>query len=138
VALPLRLAGRRPGQARLRAALTEVGLTDRAGHRPSELSGGEQQRVAIARALVTEPAVLFADEPTGALDTRTSRTVLGLLRDLVDRYRQTVIMVTHDPVAAAYADRVVLLADGRVVDELANGGSAESIAARMTRLEAAC
>jgi putative ABC transport system ATP-binding protein len=122
----------------VRAALTEGGLTDRAGHRPSELSGGEQQRVAIARALVTEPAVLFADEPTGALDTRTSRTVLGLLRDLVDRYRQTVIMVTHDPVAAAYADRVVLLADGRVVDELANGGSAESIAARMTRLEAAC
>jgi putative ABC transport system ATP-binding protein len=95
--------------------------------------------VAIARALISRPAVLFADEPTGALDTRTSRDILRLLRSLVDQHRQTVIMVTHDPVAASYADRVVLLADGRVVDEF--GGAeltAESIAARMTRLEFAC
>ncbi|MEV7011613.1 ABC transporter ATP-binding protein [Streptosporangium sp. NPDC051022] len=118
VALPLRLAGIRPSGAEIRAALAEVGLAGRTGHRPSEMSGGEQQRVAIARALITGPAVIFADEPTGALDTRTSREVLRLLRDIADRRRQTVIMVTHDPVAAAYADRVVLMADGRVVDEL--------------------
>ncbi|MEV4641118.1 ABC transporter ATP-binding protein [Actinoplanes sp. NPDC049548] len=117
IALPLRLAGRRPGREQLRAALAEVGLGHRATHRPSELSGGEQQRVAIARALVTRPAVLFADEPTGALDTETSRDVLALLRGIVDRHHQTVVMVTHDPAAAAYADRVLLLADGRVVDE---------------------
>ncbi|MBE1489081.1 ABC transporter ATP-binding protein [Plantactinospora soyae] len=138
VALPLRLAGRRPDPAHLHAALAEVGLAGRGRHRPDELSGGEQQRVAIARALISRPAVVFADEPTGALDTRTSRDVLRLLRNLVDQHRQTVIMVTHDPVAAAFADRVVLLADGRVVDELDGELSAESIAARMTRLELAC
>ncbi|MGY0235730.1 ABC transporter ATP-binding protein [Longispora urticae] len=135
VALPLRLAGRRPDRARVLAVLAEVGLADRAGHRPSELSGGQQQRVAIARALVTRPAVLFADEPTGALDTGTSREVLGLLRATADRHGQTVIMVTHDPVAAAYADRVVFLADGRVADVLP-ALSAEAIATRMARLEA--
>ncbi|GIH79224.1 ABC transporter ATP-binding protein [Planobispora longispora] len=117
VALPLRLAGVRPRGSEVRAALAEVGLADRARHRPGELSGGEQQRVAIARALVTRPSVLFADEPTGALDRATSRDVLRLLRDLADRQGQTVVMVTHDPVAASYADRVLLLADGRVVDE---------------------
>ncbi|MFC6023367.1 ABC transporter ATP-binding protein [Plantactinospora solaniradicis] len=138
VSLPLRLAGRRPDPAQLHAALAEVGLAGRARHRPDELSGGEQQRVAIARALISRPAVLFADEPTGALDTRTSRDILRLLRNLVDQHRQTVVMVTHDPVAAAYADRVVLLADGRVVDELDGELTAESIAARMTRLELAC
>jgi putative ABC transport system ATP-binding protein len=138
VSLPLRLAGRRADPAQLHAALAEVGLAGRGRHRPDELSGGEQQRVAIARALISRPAVLFADEPTGALDTRTSRDVLRLLRNLVDQHRQTVIMVTHDPVAAAYADRVVLLADGRVVDELDGELTAESIAARMTRLELAC
>ncbi|MEV4259748.1 ABC transporter ATP-binding protein, partial [Spirillospora sp. NPDC049652] len=110
VGLPLRLAGRRPRAADVRAVLAEVGMADRAGHRPGELSGGQQQRVAIARALVTRPAVLFADEPTGALDTATSRDVLALLRGLVDRERQTIIMVTHDPVAASRADRVVFLA----------------------------
>ncbi|MEV0610666.1 ABC transporter ATP-binding protein [Polymorphospora rubra] len=157
VGLPVKLAGRRPDRADIRRALSEVGLADRAGHRPGELSGGQQQRVAIARALVTRPAVLFADEPTGALDTKTSRDVLGLLRGIVDRHGQTVIMVTHDPVAAAYADRVLFLADGRLVDEMTApapalagarpgpppGGGAmgsrlgpESIAARMAHLEA--
>src|SRR6266536_1263032 len=119
------------------STLNAVGLADRAGHRPSELSGGEQQRVAIARALISRPAVLFADEPTGALDSATSRQVLDLLRALVDQHGQTVVMVTHDPVAAAYADRVLLLADGRLVDELTEV-SAESVATTMARLEAAC
>ncbi|TDB75732.1 ABC transporter ATP-binding protein [Micromonospora sp. KC723] len=137
VALPLRLAGRRPTACEVAAALDAVGLGDRLGHRPSELSGGEQQRVAIARALITKPAVLFADEPTGALDSATSRHVLGLLRDLVDQHGQTIVMVTHDPVAAAIADRTLLLADGRLVDEL-TGADAQSIAARMAKLEASC
>ncbi|HEX8629062.1 MAG TPA: ABC transporter ATP-binding protein [Catenuloplanes sp.] len=138
VALPLRLAGRRPDPAAVRAALAELGLADRAHHRPAELSGGQQQRVALARALITRPAVIFADEPTGALDTRTSRDVLDQLRALVDRHGQTVVMVTHDPVCAAYADRVVLLADGRLVDDLTDDLSAERITRRMTRLEASC
>ena len=139
VALPLRLAGRRPGVTEVRAALAEVGLAERAGHRPGELSGGQQQRVAIARALVTKPAVIFADEPTGALDTSASRALLTLLRGLVDHQGQTVVLVTHDPVAAAYAHRVLFLADGRVVDELAGSPGAETIAARMAGLEvAAC
>ena len=115
VALPQRLAGRRPAPGEVTAMLAEVGLADRAGHRPSELSGGQQQRVAIARALVTRPAVLFADEPTGALDAASGREVLRLLRAAVDRHGQTVVMVTHDPLAAAHADRVVFLRDGRVV-----------------------
>ncbi|MFI5527865.1 ABC transporter ATP-binding protein [Kitasatospora sp. NPDC051853] len=132
VALPLRLAGRRPDRAAVRAALAEVGLADRAGHRPAELSGGQQQRVAIARALVTGPEVLFADEPTGALDTASSREVLALLRGAVDRHGRTVVMVTHDPVAAAVADRVVFLADGRVAD-VAHGLDASAIAVRTTR-----
>ncbi|MGY0059889.1 ABC transporter ATP-binding protein [Streptomyces sp. LZ34] len=137
VALPLRLAGHRPDPAQVAAALAEVGLADRAGHRPDRLSGGQQQRVAIARALITRPAVLFADEPTGALDITTSRAVLGLLRGLVDRHRQTLVMVTHDPAAAAWADRVVFLADGRVADEIADRPGAEAIASRMSVLEAA-
>jgi putative ABC transport system ATP-binding protein len=135
VELPLRLAGRRPAADAVRAALAAVGLADRRGHRPSELSGGQQQRVAIARAMITRPAVVFADEPTGALDTRASRTVLGLLRELVDGHGRTVVMVTHDPAAAAYADRVVLLADGRLADELRGADGAEAIAARMAALE---
>ncbi|WP_078948173.1 ABC transporter ATP-binding protein [Streptomyces griseus] len=130
VALPLRLAGRRPAKAEVREALRRVGLADRARHRPSELSGGQQQRVALARALITRPEVLFGDEPTGALDTRTGQDVLTLLRGLVDREGQTVVMVTHDPVAASFADRVVFLVDGRVGGELAGAG-AEAIAARM-------
>lgn len=136
VALPLRLAGRRPGKAQVREALQQVGLGDRARHRPTEMSGGQQQRVALARALITRPEALFGDEPTGALDSRTGREVLALLRGLVDRDGQTVIMVTHDPVAASYADRVVFLVDGHVNGELI-GASAEDIAARMTKLEAA-
>jgi putative ABC transport system ATP-binding protein len=134
VELPLRLAGRRPEPEAIEAALSAVGLADRARHRPSELSGGQQQRVAIARALVTGPRVLFADEPTGALDTGTSREVLRLLRALVAEQGQTIIMVTHDPVAAAGADRVVFLADGRIAGTL-DRPTAETVAARMTRLE---
>ena len=118
VALPLRLAGRRPSRPEIRRVLGSVGLADRAGHRPSQLSGGQQQRVAIARALVTRPDVVFADEPTGMLDSASGHEVLGLLRGLVDGQGQTVIMVTHDPVAAGYASRVVFLADGRVAGEL--------------------
>ncbi|WP_217243297.1 ABC transporter ATP-binding protein [Streptomyces sp. AC555_RSS877] len=152
VTLPLRLAGRRPPKARVREVLAQVGLTDRAGHRPSQLSGGQQQRVALARALITRPEVLFGDEPTGALDSRTGREVLTLLRAMVDTEGRTVVMVTHDPVAASYADRVVFLVDGRVHGELAgepggvSGGAADgasdpvsaaAIAARMTTLEAA-
>jgi putative ABC transport system ATP-binding protein len=131
VALPLRLAGRRPSSREVDAALAEVGLGRRGDHRPSELSGGEQQRVAIARALISKPAAVFADEPTGALDTKTSRDVLSLLRGIVDRHRQTVIMVTHDPTAAAHADRVLLMADGRITDVLVNPSSAETIATAM-------
>ncbi|MFE4549944.1 ABC transporter ATP-binding protein [Streptomyces sp. NPDC056785] len=136
VALPLRLAGRRPKKARVREVLAEVGLADRARHRPTELSGGQQQRVALARALITRPEVLFGDEPTGALDSRTGRAVLALLRGMVDRDGRTVVMVTHDPVAASCADRVVFLVDGRAGGELI-GAPAGDIAARMTRLEAA-
>ncbi|MEU6823384.1 ABC transporter ATP-binding protein [Streptomyces atriruber] len=135
VALPLRLAGRRPKRAQVREALQQVGLGDRARHRPTELSGGQQQRVALARALITRPDVLFGDEPTGALDSRTGRDVLALLRGTVDRDGQTIVMVTHDPVAASCADRVVFLVDGRVHGEL-SGAAAEDIAAHMTRLEA--
>ncbi|MFC7219651.1 ABC transporter ATP-binding protein [Streptomyces polyrhachis] len=134
VALPLRLAGRRPPRRRVREVLQQVGLGERAGHRPSEMSGGQQQRVALARALITRPEVLFADEPTGALDSGTSREVLTMLRGMVDNEGQTIIMVTHDPVAASHADRIVFLVDGRVNGELV-GASAEDIAARMTKLE---
>ncbi|WP_218009132.1 ABC transporter ATP-binding protein [Herbidospora cretacea] len=135
VALPLRLAGRPAAPELVRGALARVGLADRAHHRPNGLSGGEQQRVAIARALITRPAVVFADEPTGQLDTQTSRQVLGMLRALVDDHGQTMIMVTHDPVTASCADRVIFLEDGRVVDELTAPLTAEAVAARMA---AAC
>jgi putative ABC transport system ATP-binding protein len=142
VELPLRFAGRRAEPERITAALAEVGLADRAGHRPSELSGGQQQRVALARALITRPDILFADEPTGALDTGTSREVLVLLRRLVDRHGRTTVMVTHDPVAAGYADVVVLLKDGRVADRIdlvgADPANPALVAARMTRLEQPC
>jgi len=134
VALPLRLAGRRPGRAEVRDVLARVGLADRARHRPGEMSGGQQQRVAIARALITRPEVVFGDEPTGALDSTSSRVVLRMLRELVDDHGQTIIMVTHDPVAASYADRVVFLADGRVNGEVASP-TAEAVAARMTSME---
>jgi putative ABC transport system ATP-binding protein len=131
--LPLRLGGRRPGRRAAREALARVGLADRAGHRPAQLSGGQQQRVAIARALVTEPDVIFADEPTGALDTGSAREVLALLREATDRDGRTLVMVTHDPVAAAVADRVVFLADGRLAGEL-DAPRAETVAERMTEL----
>ncbi|MCZ4123390.1 ABC transporter ATP-binding protein [Streptomyces sp. H39-S7] len=134
VALPLRLAGRRPSRAEVRDALGRVGLAERARHRPAEMSGGQQQRVALARALITRPQVLFADEPTGALDSTTSGEVLAMLRAMVDTDARTIVMVTHDPVAAAYADRVVFLADGRLSGELLTP-TAEAVAARMTKLE---
>jgi putative ABC transport system ATP-binding protein len=125
IGLPLRLDGRRARRAEVREVASRVGLGDRLRHRPSQLSGGQQQRVAIARALVARPAVLFADEPTGALDIRTGRGVLTLLRELVDQDGQTVVMVTHDPVAATYADRVVLIADGRIARTLESAGVEE-------------
>ncbi|GAA4547207.1 ABC transporter ATP-binding protein [Amycolatopsis samaneae] len=133
VLLPGRLAGRRTDGDRARELLADVGLADRIGHRPGELSGGQQQRVAIARALMHRPDVLFADEPTGALDTRGGGQVLALLRAAVDSRRQTVVMVTHDPRAAAYADRVVFLADGRIAgDERAP--DTERVSSWLTRL----
>ncbi|MEU6841327.1 ABC transporter ATP-binding protein [Streptomyces sp. NPDC046716] len=135
VLLPMRLAGQRPDRRRAADVLTRVGLGDKGKRRPGELSGGQQQRVAIARALVTSPDVIFADEPTGALDTTTAREILGLLRGAVDRMGATVVMVTHDPVAAAHADRVLFLADGAIVDHL-EGAPADAIAARMTTLTA--
>ncbi|MER6958344.1 ABC transporter ATP-binding protein [Streptomyces sp. NPDC000618] len=131
VALPLRLAGRRPSKSRVREALRQVGLADRAGHRPAQLSGGQQQRVALARALITRPEVLFGDEPTGALDSTTGREVLTVLRSMVDETGQTVVMVTHDPLAASYADRVIFLVDGRVHTELANTGAGVGAGAGM-------
>jgi putative ABC transport system ATP-binding protein len=118
-----------------RATLDRVGLADRLGHRPAELSGGEQQRVAIARALVTRPGLLFADEPTGALDRRRALEVLGLLAEAVRDYGQTVVMVTHDPVAAAHADSVLFLADGQIIDQM-HRPTATAVAARMTATEA--
>ncbi|MGW1883935.1 ABC transporter ATP-binding protein [Streptomyces sp. NPDC001970] len=141
VELPSRFAGRRVSREQVDAALAEVGLAERAGHRPSELSGGQQQRVALARALVTRPDVLFADEPTGALDTANSREVLQMMRLLVDKEGQTTLMVTHDPVAAAVADVVVFLKDGRIADRISlirdsDGRNAASIAAHMASLEA--
>jgi putative ABC transport system ATP-binding protein len=134
VTLPLRLAGHHPAAAEITRVLTELGLADRAGHRPGQLSGGQQQRVAIARALVTRPRVLFADEPTGALDSRASREVLALLRGLAADGGQTIIMVTHDPIAASYAQRVLFLADGRIVGELFDP-TPETVARRLARLE---
>jgi putative ABC transport system ATP-binding protein len=135
VTLPLRLAGRRVDRARLAETLARVGLTERARHRPGELSGGQRQRVAIARALINSPTVLFEDEPTGALDTVTAREVLELLRQAVDVLGQTIVMVTHDPVAASYADEVLFLADGRIVGRF-DAPTAAGVAERMTKLGA--
>ncbi|MBY8343157.1 ABC transporter ATP-binding protein [Streptomyces spinosirectus] len=135
VVLPMRLAGRRPDRRRATEVLAQVGLADKARRRPGQLSGGQQQRVAIARALVTHPDVVFADEPTGALDTTTAAEILSLLRQAVDGQDATVVMVTHDPSAAAWADRVLFLADGEIVDHLERA-PAEQIAARMTALSA--
>ncbi|QLE70644.1 ABC transporter ATP-binding protein [Streptomyces rectiverticillatus] len=135
IMLPLKLAGKRPNKNQILMVVNRVGLAERINHLPGQLSGGQQQRVAIARALVTRPDVIFADEPTGALDTRTAAAVLALLRESVSAIGQTLVMVTHDPVAASYADRVVFLADGRFVGEL-HRPTAEAVAARMTRLGA--
>jgi putative ABC transport system ATP-binding protein len=135
ITLPLRLAGVRTDEAWLRGIVERVGLTGRTDHRPAQLSGGQQQRVAIARALVARPEVVFGDEPTGALDMMTARDVLALLREVVDGLGQTVVMVTHDPIAASYADTVLFLADGRIVDSVA-APTVDLVAERMTRLGA--
>jgi putative ABC transport system ATP-binding protein len=133
IGLPLRLDGRRPRRSEVREAAARVGLDERLRHRPSQLSGGQQQRVAIARALVTRPEVVFADEPTGALDTRTGRGVLALLREVVDADGHTVVMVTHDPAAAAHADSVILLADGRIAGVL-DAPDADQVAEQLAHL----
>ena len=125
--LPLSIAGRKPDAEWLGRLVDKVGLGDRLTHRPSELSGGQQQRVAVARALASRPAVVFADEPTGNLDSKASEEVLELLRTSVDELGQTVVMVTHDPEAASYADRLVVLRDGLVVHDAAAGSAAEVI-----------
>jgi putative ABC transport system ATP-binding protein len=133
IGLPLRLDGRRPRRSEVREVAARVGLENRLRHRPAQLSGGQQQRVAIARALIARPEVVFADEPTGALDSRTGRGVLALLRDVVDVDGHTVVMVTHDPVAAAQADQVVLLADGRIAGML-EAPDADEVAGRLAHL----
>ena len=126
IVLPLRIGGREPDREWLDTLVDAIGLRDRLTHRPSEMSGGQQQRVAVARALVTRPAVIFADEPTGNLDSASSREVLALLRRAVDEFGQTIVMVTHDAGAAATADRQLFLADGRIVDDR-DGLSVEAI-----------
>ena len=134
IVLPLAIAGRKPDQAWFDTVIDTVGLRDRLRHRPSELSGGQQQRVACARALVSRPDIVFADEPTGNLDSHSGAEVLGFLRRSVDEFGQTIVMVTHDPVAASYTDRVVFLEDGRIVDELRNP-TAEAVLERMKTLD---
>jgi putative ABC transport system ATP-binding protein len=134
ITLPLAVGGRKPDRAWLDLIVKSLGLADRLGHRPAQLSGGEQQRVACARALVTRPQVVFADEPTGNLDSRSSAEVLAFLRRSVQELGQTVVMVTHDPTAAAYADRVVFLVDGRIVGELADP-TAERVLEQMKHLD---
>ena len=133
ITLPLTLAGRRPDPGWLDQVIATVGLGGRLDHRPSELSGGQQQRVAAARALVSRPAIVFADEPTGNLDSRTGAELFGFLRRAVDEMGQTVVMVTHDPGAAAHADAVVFLADGRIVDHMADP-TAERVLETIKRL----
>jgi len=125
--LPLSIAGRKPDQEWLERLIRTVGLEDRRTHRPAELSGGQQQRVAVARALLSKPAVVFADEPTGNLDSKSSAEVLTLLRQAVDEFGQTVIMVTHDPAAAAHADRLITLRDGKLVQDGRPGSAADVI-----------
>ncbi|WP_433003088.1 ABC transporter ATP-binding protein [Kribbella sp. CA-294648] len=134
ITLPLDLANRKPDAEWLDKVITTIGLQDRLTHKPSELSGGQQQRVACARALASRPDVVFADEPTGNLDSRSSADVLGFLHRSVREFGQTVVMVTHDPTAASYADRVVFLADGRLQDELLDP-TAESVLDRMKQLD---
>ena len=133
IVLPLALAGRKPDQAWFDHVVGVVGLGDRLDHRPAELSGGQQQRVAVARSLVTRPEIVFADEPTGNLDSRAGGELLRFLRLAVDEFGQTIVMVTHDPLAAAAADRIVFLADGRVVDEL-HAPTPDAVVDRLKRL----
>ena len=134
VVLPLSIAGKEPDRAWLDELLEKTGLSDRRKHRPAELSGGQQQRVAIARALVTRPTILFADEPTGNLDSKTGGEILELMRDSVDAYGQTTVMVTHEARAASIADRILFLADGLIVKEL-RGASTEDVLAVMSGLQ---
>ncbi|CAM5294978.1 MULTISPECIES: ABC transporter ATP-binding protein [Streptomyces] len=134
ITLPMDIAGRRPDEAWLAQVIDTLGLRDRLRHRPSQLSGGQQQRVACARALASRPELIFADEPTGNLDSRAGLEVLGFLREAVDRLGQTVVMVTHDPGAAAHADLVLFLGDGRIVDEMRHP-TAEAVLERMKRFD---
>ena len=134
ITLPLDIAGRVPDQGWLDTVVDRLGLRDRLDHRPSELSGGQQQRVACARALAGRPDIVFGDEPTGNLDSRSSGEVLSILRTAADEFDQTVVIVTHDPRAASYADRVVFLADGAVIDQL-NSPTADAVLERMKKLE---
>jgi putative ABC transport system ATP-binding protein len=135
IVLPMRLAGRKPNRDWLDHVVDTVGLRNRLGHRPSELSGGQQQRVAVARALAGQPHIIFADEPTGNLDSRTGAEILSFMRQAVRELGQTIVMVTHDPVAAAYADRAVFFADGRIADDL-DQPTADSVFDRMRTLGA--
>ncbi|MGK5448172.1 ABC transporter ATP-binding protein [Streptomyces radiopugnans] len=135
ITLPMDIAGRRPEREWLDRVVETVGLSGRLKHRPNQLSGGQQQRVAVARALAARPEIIFGDEPTGNLDSRSGAEVLGFLRNSVRELAQTVVMVTHDPVAASYADRVVFLADGRIVDDMADP-TAESVLDRMKAFDA--
>jgi putative ABC transport system ATP-binding protein len=132
ITLPLMLAGRKGDEAWIDKVIAAVGLEDRLTHRPSELSGGQQQRVAVARALASKPQIIFADEPTGNVDSRAGAEILGFMRRAVEELDQTIVMVTHDPVAASYADRIVFLADGRVVDEMLEP-TADRVLDRMKR-----
>jgi putative ABC transport system ATP-binding protein len=135
ITLPLAIAGRRPEREWMDLVVSMLGLGDRLGHLPAQLSGGQQQKVACARALVSRPEVVFADEPTGNLDSRSGGEVMRFLRRCVREFGQTVILVTHDPIAASFADRVIFLADGRVVDEMADP-TADRVLRRMTPLDA--
>ncbi|MCX4448761.1 ABC transporter ATP-binding protein [Streptomyces sp. NBC_00708] len=135
ITLPMDIAGRKPNQEWLHRVIDMVGLSDRLKHRPTELSGGQQQRVAVARALASQPEIIFGDEPTGNLDSRSGAEVLGFLRNSVRELGQTVVMVTHDPVAASYADRVIFLADGAIVDQMI-GPTADGVLDRMKAFDA--
>jgi putative ABC transport system ATP-binding protein len=137
ILLPLSIAGEKPDKAWLDELLAKMGLDKRRDHRPAELSGGEQQRVAIARSLVTRPTILFADEPTGNLDSKTGGEILDLIRDSVDTYGQTTVMVTHEPRAASVADRILFLSDGLIVKELREGSAADVLAV-MSSLHCCC
>jgi putative ABC transport system ATP-binding protein len=133
ITLPMDLGGIKPDQEWLDTVIDKMNLRNRLSHRPSELSGGQQQRVAVARALASRPQIIFADEPTGNLDSKTGAEILAFMKHAVTDLHQTIVMVTHDPVAAAYADRVIFLADGKVVDEI-NDPTAELVLDRMKRL----